>query len=228
MPRPTLENLATYFIVTFIVVSVAQMLWEKRREIPSILHDYYSRPRLYVKAAALAFLTLTLAGFAYYHAPPFLQWGLLKLIMSNNANPVTQPIVQSAGHGGVWITVFILLFYATLAIVLPLVALKEERIFRAGHHTRGSVVIQAFKFGLSHLVVGIPIVIALVLVVPGVYFSLCYCEAYLNAVLNQVPDQQAIEYGVHASHTVHSIYNLTILTILVAGTLFLNVYAGSR
>ncbi len=228
MPPPSFEDIAIYFVVTYIVVSVGQMLWEKRRQIPSILGVYRATPYVYARASGVAILTLLLAGLAYYHSPSFLQWGWLSLFLSNNANPITQPIVQSKGYGGIWSVAFILLFYAALVITLPLVAMKEERMFRAGHHTPAGVVIQAFKFGLSHMIVGIPIIICLVLVLPGIHLSLRYRSAYLDALDRQIPPQQAIEEGVKASHVDHSIYNLTLLTFLVAGTLFLNLHAGSR
>lgn len=228
MPRPSFEEIALYFIVTYIVVSVSQMLWEKRRQIPEILGVYRNTPYVYLRASGIALFTLLVAGLAYYHSPRFLQWGLLSLFLSNNSNPITQPIVQSTVHGGVWSAVFILMFYVALVITLPLVALKEERIFRAGHHTPGEMIFQSFKFGLSHMIVGVPIIISLVLVLPGLHFSIRYRLAYLNAINRHIPHPQAIEEGIKSSYIDHSIYNFTLLTFLVAGSLFLNFYPNLR
>lgn len=223
MTPTSIEKIAQYFIITYMVVNISLMLWEKRKEIPSILTVYRASPLAYALSSGLAMFTLTCAGLAYYFSPAALKWGWFSLVLDSNANPVTQPIVQmqsTEGHGA-WPMIFILVFFVALVIALPLVAHKEEKMFRAGYHTRGRMFVQSLKFGLSHLLFGIPIVIGVVLTVPGYFLACRYRSSYLDAMNKQMAQQRAVEEGVKSSYTYHCLYNLFLLTFLVAGSIYL-------
>jgi len=223
VPPTSIEKIAQYFIITYMMVNVSLMLWEKRKEIPAILAVYRASPYAYAISFGLAIFTMVCAGVAYYFSPAALHWGWFSLVLDSNANPVTQPIVQaqSSGSHGPWPVVFILVFFVALVIALPLVAHKEEKMFRAGYHARGKMFVQSLKFGLSHLLVGIPIVIGLVLTIPGYFLACRYRTAYLDAMNKQLTPQQSIEEGVKSSYTYHCLYNLFLLVFLVAGSIYL-------
>ncbi len=223
MPPISVEKIAQYFIITYMVVNVSLMLWEKRKEIPAILTVYRASAIAYAMSFGLAMFTMICAGLAYCYSPAALQWGWFSLVLDSNANPVTQPIVQaqsSVSHG-IWPMVFILIFFVALVIALPLVAHKEEKMFRSGYHTRGRMFVQSLKFGLSHLLVGIPIIIGLVLTIPGYFLACRYRAVYLDAMNKRMSPQQAIEEGAKSSYTYHCLYNLFLLTFLVAGSIYL-------
>lgn len=72
------------------------------------------------------------------------------------------------------------LFVALLIPLLPLFAEREERMFRLGAESWSfwRRVRRAFEFGLVHLIMGIPIGVALALAVGGGYFTWAYLRGY--------------------------------------------------
>jgi hypothetical protein len=71
-----------------------------------------------------------------------------------------------------WGRLIPLVFIALIAAALPMLAESEERMFRLGaeHWSWGKRVNKTLQFGLIHLIVGVPIAVALALAVGGAYF----------------------------------------------------------
>lgn len=221
MTPQDIERLALYFVVGYLATVCVQVLWKNRENIPALLAVYRTDPSSYGRAFGVVVLTIVLAFTAYSFAPPFLQWGWLSSVSGSNSNPVVQPILISSGHSGLWPIVLIVGVYCLLIVVLPVLANVEERVFRAGHHRWRGMLIQSFKFGLGHLLVGIPIVVGIVLVVPGFIFACRYRKAYLDAIANQTTEPLAVEAGIRASATEHSLYNFYLVSFVAFGSLYL-------
>jgi hypothetical protein len=110
-----------------------------------------------------------------------------------------------------------LAFLLLLLPLLPLLAEREERAFRAGaeHWSTARRVRRAVEFGLVHLIMGIPIAVALALSIGGGYFTWAYLRGY-----RQTGSREA---AVLESTRAHTAYNETVLLVALvafAGLLF--------
>lgn len=101
-------------------------------------------------------------------------------------------------------------------VAVPFWAQAEEKMFRQGVHSWKGMIINSIKFGLVHLIMGIPIYIALALSVPGFLFACRYKYAYDKHFKRFRNEIQAQEAGVFASTADHAIYNAILITFLFA------------
>jgi len=101
------------------------------------------------------------------------------------------------------------------------------RILRAFAWLRWRMLLNSLLFGTSHLIIGIPVVIGLVLSFPGYVFSLTYRKAHLAARAAGKTEPEAIESGLLASGALHMAYNSTILGSIVAALVTVAVLALS-
>ncbi len=76
-----------------------------------------------------------------------------------------------------------LILLGLFAVAAPVLAMGEERLFRAGseRRTRLRRVAVAAGFGLAHLTMGIPVAVAVALTVPGLWFTGRYLAGYRTA-----------------------------------------------
>jgi len=151
--------------------------------------------------AGLIFVTVVFGYFLFVFGGPVLQFSWLKLL----AQPEEQ---ATAGKNlittGLTVPIFAWLFLPLLAINVPRLAKREERVFRQDVRTVPKAIGQSVKFGLWHCIVGVPVAFGLGLTIPGLAFAYAYSKG-----------------GVRLATAWHSIYNWTILAMvaffLVAG-----------
>lgn len=136
-------------------------------------------------------------------AVPGLDWGWWTAI-GGQGNPIAGTTDRTTGT--VWEWIIPLAFLLLVLPALPLFALAEERMFRQGAEqwafTRRARKVLAF--GLVHLIIGIPIAVALALSVGGVYFMNIYLRRFRST---GDPREAVME-----STAAHATYNAFILT----------------
>jgi hypothetical protein len=103
-------------------------------------------------------------------------------------------------------------FLVLLVPALPLFAEREEMVFRLGCETwsRRRRAWNGVKFGLAHLIMGIPIAVALALSVGGWYFTWAYLRGWRRSGGRQGP-------ALLESTRAHLAYNMTVVAVLVVG-----------
>ena len=134
---------------------------------------------------------------------PGLSWGWWTAI-GGQGNPISGTTDQTAGT--VWEWIIPIVFLLLVMPALPQFALAEERMFRRGAE-HWSLRRRAWKvvwFGLVHLLIGIPIAVALALSVGGIYFMTVYLRRFRTS-----RDQRD---AVMEATTAHATYNAFILT----------------
>lgn len=132
-------------------------------------------------------------------------WGLL----GGQGNPALGSTDQTAGTFLEWLVPAV--FLVLLAPAVPLLALREEEMFRLGAEgwTNAKRAGRAVLFGLAHALIGIPIGVALALSIGGAYFTLVYLRGYRRSGGNR--RTACLESG-----RAHTVYNVTIITIVAA------------
>ncbi len=98
---------------------------------------------------------------------------------------------------GASVPVFGLFFVVLLILNLPRLAHIEEDVFREGTKDWLDAIPRSLKFGLMHMIVGVPLWVGLFLAIPGMWFTFHYFKG-----------------GVSRSTMAHATYNLIIGTIL--------------
>ena len=157
-------------------------------------HHFLQAPIAYLGVFVVAIALLQVPGLT------FGWWTAL----GGTGNIVTGSTSRTAGTPLAWI-----IPAAFLTIVFPLLPLfadREEEMFRMGaeHWTKAKRFRRGLEFGLIHLVMGIPIAVALALSVGGWYFTWAYLREWRRR------GQRA---AVLESTRCHLAYNTEILTL---------------
>lgn len=186
------------------------------------------RPR----QAGLAVLILAgvgLSGWGLFEAPEplasYLWWSWLDVVAQEpgqGANIALLPFEEW------WLAI---VYLPLLLVLLPFLVELEERLFRAGTRTWLEAAWRSLIFGSVHILVGVPIGIAVVsLGLAGMAFSAEYLRAAGRVPVAAVPlgpweehpavvarheETQRREAGVRAAAILHLAYNLLVLTLLV-------------
>ncbi|MGH2685408.1 MAG: hypothetical protein ACRDJP_08085 [Actinomycetota bacterium] len=149
-----------------------------------------------VLAAALALMEV-----------PGLDWGWWTAL-GGFGNPVTGGTERTVGTVFEWLVP--LLFVVLLLPALPLLAEREEQVFRRGdeHRSIAGRATRGVGFGLVHAVMGIPLGAALALSIGGWYFSWCYLRGYRAGDRSQLA-------ALAESTRAHLAYNGCIVVLLL-------------
>lgn len=131
--------------------------------------------------------------------------------LGGEGNPVVGTTDRTAGTPLAWLVPAV--FVALLVVALPLLVLREERIFRAGAERRSPLanLWRGVVFGLAHALVGIPVGVALALSIGGWYFTAVYLRAWRRT--------GSPAAALAASARAHLAYNLTVLALVAAALL---------
>lgn len=140
--------------------------------------------------------------------PKFMTWSWLSLFdgdgVSNSGNLITAPLKSKS-------VLIIAGFWFILSLALPYLAKSEEVLFRSMVFGTKKRIFTNIKFGLVHMIVGVPLFVALVLAVAGFVFSIFYVNAFNKAA--KVDIETANEVATNVSTSVHAKYNFLIITL---------------
>jgi membrane protease YdiL (CAAX protease family) len=217
---PLLFSLAIFSII-------ARDLWKNRSKLDFVGKIYFKSGILsYFRAFGIVVFTITLGALVYLAVPEFLRWGWGSLIFGDSGNVALQPLstasqvgqkvseIQGSGFDYRWL--FLLPMWSIFILALPFLAEVEEKFFRKGVHSWKGITINSIKFGLIHLIMGIPICWALTLSVPGFLFACRYKYIYHRHFKKFKNEAKAQDAGVVASTADHAIYNAILITLSVA------------
>ena len=177
MPLDLLDVLAAAVLVVvgYRLVTVARFSLggTRRRHIVELVKGVRLRHVLPVPLV----LTVVLTAALLLMEVPGLDWGWWTAI-GGFGNPVTGGTERTVGTALEWLIP--LVFVALLLPALPLLAEREEQIFRRNdeHRTPAQRAARGVMFGLVHAVMGIPIGAALALSIGGWYFTWCYLRGH--------------------------------------------------
>jgi hypothetical protein len=215
-----LQKLCLYFVIAYVIAQISMLLYERRTNLGSAIRIYRACPLTYLRAFGMAVLTVALAMAAYEHAPAVLRWGWFSLLGTGGGSAVTQPLVRTGSHLGIGSAIATTLVYLAFVLAMPFIAQREEQIFRAGRDRWPDICLRSVLFGLSHLIVGIPIIVALVLSVPGFLLAARYRYVFFRSIESGMSRDAAIDAGVRSSTQDHSLYNVFLITFVFLGLLF--------
>ena len=132
------------------------------------------------------------------HLPQFLRFSWISLISSEvkSQNLITSPALSGS-------IPIVCIFWVVFTLCLPYLAKIEEIGFRGDVTDIKSRIIKSIAFGLVHMIMGIQLYIAIILIFVGYLFSCKYMVGFRRG---------GNEVGLAASTSLHAKYNFIIIT----------------
>ena len=160
--------------------------------------------------------------------PKILTFSWLQLIGSNGKNLIASP---SSGPIENPLSFFLLiLFYISLIFFLPYLAKLEEIAFRSMKFELKDRIFSSVKFGFIHMIVGVPVIVAIVLSFIGFVFSIKYVRSVEKSIKkyedspNEFPYEKISEDAIDDTTSLHTKYNFILISLLLFITIISHYY----
>jgi len=179
----------------------------------------------------LGAMTITIAFLVLlFNLHPVFKWGWWALIKqgvvagergsdNTGGNILLAPATEAATSDIPILQAVALSFFLLLLFAMPFFAYMEEEAFRWGHNDKKSMLKQSIKFGLIHLLVGVPIGGGIVLIFMGLFYHWKYLSSFRKFSEMGYDYWEAEGKAIIVSATYHSLFN----SILVAFPLVLTM-----
>lgn len=198
-------------IATLVIGSALYNSYKDFRKDSSVLKNAYVKNKIdYLWAFLLVmFVFVAIGVLASVGMPKFMTWSWISMLGDGGANAPSGNIMAAPFKSG---SVLVIAgFWFLLSLALPYLAKCEEEAFRSMVFGTKKRIITSIKFGLVHMIVGVPLFVALILAVVGYIFSIFYVKAFNKAA--KVDPNSADKVAVLASTSVHAKYNFLIITL---------------
>jgi hypothetical protein len=197
-------------IATLVIGSALYNSYKDFRKDSSVLKMAYVKNKIdYLWAFLLVmFVFVTVGVLASIGLPKFMTWSWISMLGSGADAPSGNIMAAPFKSGSVLV---ITGFWFLLTLALPYLAKSEEETFRSLIFGTKKRIITSIKFGLVHMIVGVPLFIALILAIVGYIFSIFYVRAFNKAA--KVDPYSANKVAILASTSVHAKYNFLIITL---------------
>jgi hypothetical protein len=198
-------------IATLVIGSALYSSYKDFRKDSSLLKvSYFTRPMDYLWSFLMVIGVITsVITLASIGLPKFMTWSWISMLGSEGADAPSGNIMAAPFKSG---SVLIIGgFWLLLSLALPYLAKGEEETFRSLVFGTKKRIITSIKFGLIHMIVGVPLFIALILAVAGYIFSIFYVKAFYKAAA--VDPYSADKVAILVSTSVHAKYNFLIITL---------------
>jgi hypothetical protein len=198
-------------IATLVIGSALYNSYKDFRKDSSVLKNAYVKNKIdYLWSFLLVmFVVVTVGVFASIGLPKFMTWSWISMLGNGGANAPSGNIIAAPFKSG---SVLVITgFWFLLSLALPYLAKGEEETFRSLVFGVKNRIITSIKFGLVHMIVGVPLFVALILAVVGYIFSIFYVKAFNKAAMSD--PYSADKVAVLASTSVHAKYNFLIITL---------------
>jgi len=198
-------------IATLLIASTLYSSYKDFRKDSSLLKmAYFTRPLDYLWSFLMVIgVMVTVVTLASIGLPKFMTWSWISMLGDGSADAPSGNIIAAPFKSGS--VLIISVFWLLLSLALPYLAKGEEQSFRSLVFGTKNRIITSIKFGLVHMIVGVPLFIALVLAVIGYIFSIFYVKAFNKAA--KINPYTADKVATDVSTSVHAKYNFLIITI---------------
>ena len=188
-------------IVSYLLIGLG--IWDSfkmfRKDSGLIKRVYFNDLRDWLWAFLMmlgVFITIVLLSLI--DLPQFLRFSWISLISSGakGQNLITSPALSGS-------IPIVCIFWVVFTLCLPYLAKIEEIGFRGDVTDIKSRIIKSILFGLVHMIMGIQLYIAIILIFVGYLFSCKYMVGFRRG---------GNEVGLAASTSLHAKYNFIIIT----------------
>lgn len=200
-------NIISILVICFSLFSAYRLFINDKKLIRNI---YFTRIIDYPKALLMCFgMLLSVTLLTQLDMPRFLTWSWFSLFSENSEG-------GNLMFGGFDSSSYliVLLFWFILSLALPYLARTEEEIFRSGFFSVKSRIVSNFKFGLIHMIMGVPLFVALLLSVVGYTFSFFYTREFKRQCFLGSDYNEANENAIFVATSIHTKYNFILITLV--------------
>lgn len=114
---------------------------------------------------------------------PFTSYGWTHLLFNSSSNILVIPVTEARQSENSFLHFLGIVFILIIILALPFLAKLEEDLFRRGKIKLKEISISSVKFGLIHLVAGVPLAAGLALINAGFFYAYVYRRRY-NSLKN--------------------------------------------
>lgn len=184
------------YLLAIMAIRDAFKMFRKDR---SLLKLYFSNYLDYLWSLLLFIgVSLSVVFILYLEPPAWLKFSWISFISDGQSqNLVTSPMTSG-------FTPIVLVFWILMVFSIPYLAKIEEVIFREGVIDIGTRIKKSIIFGMVHMVMGIPLFVAMLLCITGFIFSVRYVRSF-----KKFGSEVAL---LHAT-SLHMKYNFILITI---------------
>jgi hypothetical protein len=194
------------FAVGFALLNVAMALYDNRKNL-DFIWSIWKRFRFFSLLQIIGIIFLIFLSYkALVFLSPVFGYGWLDFFSKTGGNILISPILTAFNSDIFIVRCVPALFLFAFLLSLPFMARLEENIFRRGYHMWGKIFRQSFFFGLMHMVIGIPLGVAVALIIPGLFFAYEYRRVYLQLIETRT-QKEARNEAVLTSTTYHTLMN---------------------
>jgi hypothetical protein len=175
----------------------------------SLLYEAYLKRKIDYLWALLLIILIVSSSYLItkLNIPKFMLWSWTSLITQGKGTNVTALPFSSKS---IFIVVF---FWIALCISLPYLAKIEEEMFREYKTKLMERILNSLKFGLIHMIVGVPLLFCLLISIVGYVFSIFYVKEYNKS--------KSYDLALAASTSIHLKYNFILVSTLALVKLLL-------
>lgn len=194
------------FAVGFALLNVAMALYDNRKNF-DFVWSVWKRFHFFALLQIIGIIFLIFFSYkALVFLSPVFGYGWLNFFSRTGGNILISPVL-TAFNSDIFIVRCVPAFFLfAFLFSLPFMARLEENIFRRGCHTWGKMFRQSIFFGLMHIIIGIPIGVAIALIIPGLFFAYEYRRVYLKLAQTKT-QKEARNEAVLTSTTHHTLMN---------------------
>jgi hypothetical protein len=192
-----------------------------RRKSLGFIWSIWRRFRFAMLPEVFLMIAMTVCGgLTLMHFVPWLRWGWANLFSKNGGNAALAPIFAALNFPSRPVQLLVPFFLVLFVINMPFFVKREEDLFRKGYYKWPDLFEHSVRFGLVHVVMGIPLGFVLAIIPTGFFLALKYRFAYLRLCRESPAIWSAEEEATLITTTYHTMYNTAVLSVAIGTLLF--------
>lgn len=200
-------------IVAFVMVLDSVRSASKHRD---LIQKIWKRVRFRMFVESLLILVITIAiALTIRNQWEFSHISWTRLLVSDGGSVFKAPMTLARESGHWWAMLLPIALFALLIFFVPVLAKFEEDVFRKGAESWGKIIHRSFWFGLVHMVMGIPLYVALALICAGLFYGYQYKRAF-DRFIRDFSLETARTEAVLVASAYHTAYNTIVFGVAVA------------
>ncbi len=205
-------------LIIFMLLNIMAAFALNKRRITFIL-EIWKRFRVGMFFEVMGILILVMSSIILMMAyVPYFKYGWFNFISEAGGNILFSPILDLSFSANIILRSFVPIFFLLMILAVPFFVEMEEEIFRKGHVTWKEITRQSIFFGLTHLIVGIPIAAGIALCIPGFFLGYKYRHTYLKKRI-VLEEKEAIQEALYMCTTYHAMIDTVLMVYIIIMTL---------
>lgn len=187
------------------------------------------RIKMFFEIIGLIIITIAVFEFLYLFVP-YLKYGWLNLFIKGGGTIAITPVIEESKSPNFIIRIIPPVFLFIFLLAIPSLAKLEEEKYRKGFIRWKDIYVQSVKFGLAHLLMGVPLAAAFALIISGLFYGHKYRNAFISSISTYSADKYNKQFNdkpffeakmmsenkaISISTAYHALYNSILISVIV-------------